>query len=177
MYINMKQLFINKDDLEKHEIDEEAIRSKGLVINDKNELLLVYNGNTFQFPGGHRKKEESLEETLLREVQEETGIDMIIENGPFMTITEYCRNYRNTNKNRCNKIYYYVVKCNDLPNYEKINLSDFERQTEFKLSYVKLDKIEEFLEQNIKNKKMDDLIGYEMIEVLKYYKQLIGGNI
>lgn len=169
----MEKLFINQDNLTKEEIDEEAIRSKGIVVNDKDELLLAYNNYTFQLPGGHRKGDESLEETLLREIKEETGIDMVIENGPFMAITEYCRNYRNSNKNRCNKIYYYALKCNELPDYGNRNLSDFESKTDFDLFYVKMSEIEDFLQESIKNKTLDKLIGYEMIEVLKVYKKLI----
>lgn len=172
----MERLFINRDNLKKEDIEEEAIRSKGLIINDKDELLLEYNNYTFQFPGGHRKGHESLEETLLREIKEETGNNMNIEYGPFMMITEYCRNYRNSNKNRCNKIYYYSLKCNDLPDYNNRNLSAFERKTDFNLFYVKMDEIEEFLTRSIKDKTLNELIGYEMIEVLKVYKKLIQNN-
>lgn len=168
----MRQLFINKDNLEKDDIDEVAIRVKGLMKNDKDELLLEHNNNTVQFPGGHRISEESLEETLIREVKEETGINIDIESGPFMLITEYCKNYRDSNKNRCNKIYYYMVRSNDLPKIEEISLSDFEKKTDFRLFYVKLEEIENLLQRCLKNNNIDELIAYEMQEVLKTYKKL-----
>lgn len=173
----MEKLFINQDNLKKEDIDEETIRVKALVINDKDELLLEYNNYTFQFPGGHRKDDEALELTLLREIKEETGIDMVIDNGPFMVITEYCKNYRKSNKNRCNKIYYYIIRCNELPDYDKRSLSDFESKTDFDLVYVKMNEVENFLKDCIENRTLDDIIGYEMLEVLKVHKKLMGGSI
>lgn len=51
----------------------------GLVINDKNEVLLVKNPRRgWEFPGGMVEPGESLQEALLREIFEESGIHVTI---------------------------------------------------------------------------------------------------
>lgn len=51
----------------------------GLVINDKNEVLLVKNpGRGWEFPGGMVEPGEALQEALLREIFEESGINVTI---------------------------------------------------------------------------------------------------
>ena len=44
------------------------------MINSKDEILMGYCHNTYQFPGGHLDENETLEECLIREVKEEMGI-------------------------------------------------------------------------------------------------------
>lgn len=167
----MEKLFINKDNLEKKDIDEEVIRVKAILKNKNNEILLEHNNNTYQLPGGHRENDEYLETTLKREIKEETGIDIKIDNGPFMVIEQYHKNYFNSNKNRCNKIYYYSLICDKKPNYDEIALTDFEKQTDFNIIYVNKDELENFIEEKTKTNQINDMIAYEMNEVLKVYNK------
>lgn len=46
----------------------------GLVINDDDELLLIYRFNKWDLPKGKREKNESIEVCAIREVEEECGI-------------------------------------------------------------------------------------------------------
>ncbi len=50
----------------------------GLVKNVKNELLFIYRGNRWDLPKGHAEKGETIEETSIREVEEECGITNLI---------------------------------------------------------------------------------------------------
>jgi mutator protein MutT len=58
----------------------------GLVFNDRNEVLLTQRNDPnipeahllWDIPGGTNEFGESLEETVRREVQEETGVDVIM---------------------------------------------------------------------------------------------------
>lgn len=166
----MKKIVLNKDNINIDKVEETVIRVKGLLLNEQNELLLVHNNHTYQFPGGHWNNKESLEQTLLREIKEEAGITVEINTGPFMVIEEYYDNYLLTGKTRCNKIYYYAISSNEKPNIKKMSLSELEKQTDFHLFYVKIENMEVFLEESIKNKQLNDIIGYEMIEAIKEYK-------
>ena len=47
----MKKIIINDSNLEDNEIDYSVIRVKALLINSKNEILLGYSHNDYQFPG------------------------------------------------------------------------------------------------------------------------------
>lgn len=169
MYISMEKILINEENLNDYEIEEEIIRVKGLIINEDKEILLMYNGNTFQFPGGHVKHNESLEDTLKREIKEETGMYLEIENGPFLLITEYYKNYLSTGINRCNKIYYYLIESNASPNYQEIELTALEQETEFKLIYVSIYEFDKFLEEATKNNLIQDVIALEMKNTLDIY--------
>ena len=88
-----------------------------------------------------------------------------------MVIEQYHKNYFNSNKNRCNKIYYYSLICDEKPNYDEIALTDFEKQTDFNIIYVNKDELENFIEEKTKTNQINDMIAYEMNEVLKVYNK------
>lgn len=46
----------------------------GLVFNPDKDLLMIYRLKKWDLPKGHQEKEETIEETALREVEEECGI-------------------------------------------------------------------------------------------------------
>src|SRR5690606_40903800 len=46
----------------------------GMVFNDKKEILFIYRNNRWDLPKGKIEKGETLEESAIREVEEETGI-------------------------------------------------------------------------------------------------------
>lgn len=54
------------------------ISSGGVVIKDNKVLLLKKRGNIWVLPKGHIEKGESLRQAAIREVKEETGIDVVI---------------------------------------------------------------------------------------------------
>ena len=47
----------------------------GMVLNEKNELLMIKRHNKWDLPKGKTEKKEKIEDTALREVQEECGIN------------------------------------------------------------------------------------------------------
>ena len=54
--------------------NEKYTQVSGYVYNEKNELLIVKNGNTWTIPGGHPETKETPIETLNREVMEEACV-------------------------------------------------------------------------------------------------------
>lgn len=50
------------------------VSAGGLVLNDKKEILFIYRGNKWDLPKGRQEKGENIEETAIREVEEECGI-------------------------------------------------------------------------------------------------------
>jgi 8-oxo-dGTP pyrophosphatase MutT (NUDIX family) len=46
----------------------------GIVMNEKDEILIMYRRSKWDLPKGHLDKGESFEECALREVREETGL-------------------------------------------------------------------------------------------------------
>ena len=71
----MKKVVYNNDNISSKEVTELVVRAKGLLISN-GYLLLGNEDGALQFPGGHLEENETLEECLLRELQEETGIKL-----------------------------------------------------------------------------------------------------
>ena len=159
----MKRIFINEDQLNFTDLDYEVIRVKGIIFNAKNEILIAHNNGTYQFPGGHLEKKE------------ETGIQVSFVVGPFMLISSYVKNYFDTGKNVFSKIYYYRIYSDDLPDFAQTNYDSLEKQSEFRLMYVPVNDLEEFLQESIKDHTIDPMIGREMLLVLDEYQHLFGG--
>lgn len=60
-----------------------------IVINDKNEVLLIHhNAGHWDFPKGHVEEGETEIQTAIREVKEETNIDVKV-NGEYRYVTKY----------------------------------------------------------------------------------------
>lgn len=168
----MKEIIYNYDNLTTNEIDEVVTRVKGLLINDKKEIILGYASNKYQFPGGHIEAFESLENCLKREIEEETGIKLTDEKLIlFQKITHFSKNYHNSGSNRENIIYYYLVKTNKKPDLNNTKYDEIEKQGNFCVKTMKLKNLEKELDKNCKKYKENEVIVEEMKEVIKeYYK-------
>ena len=60
----------------------------GLVINAKGEFLLIRRSGLWDLPKGHQEAGEAIEDTALREVEEETGLKGLIL-GKFIRVTDH----------------------------------------------------------------------------------------
>ena len=82
----MKKKIYNEDNIEDNEIDEIVTRVKAFIINSKKEILFANSGGGIQLIGGHVENGETLEDTIKREVHEETGIILQSKNisSPFL---------------------------------------------------------------------------------------------
>lgn len=170
----MNEIIFNHDNLEEKDIDEIVVRTKGLIINDKDEITLGYSHKTYQFPGGHLEDGESLEECLKREIKEETGIE--IDNTkltPFVKISYYTKNYRDSGKNRKNEIYYYIIKTNKVFDMEKANLDEWEQEGNYIVKVIPLKDVKKVLTDSIPDNPMNEIIVEEMLNVLDEYERTL----
>ena len=92
----MKKIIINDHNLTEEEMELKVIRVKGLIINSIGKILIAHNNDTYQFPGGHKEDNETINECIIREIKDETGIDLTIEEEPFLCIKTYDNNYFGT---------------------------------------------------------------------------------
>ena len=101
----------------------------------------------------------------------DSGINLNLDDVfPIILRKEYYKDYPQIGNNRKNEIYYYVIKTDKVPNLELTNLTDDEKDGNFKLEYIKLDDIEEVIIKNgDKNENLHG-IANEMLEVIKIYK-------
>ena len=171
----MREIIINDHQLTDDEVERQVVRVKGLVLNSKGKILLAHNNNTYQFPGGHLEDNESKEECIVREIKEETGIDVQLTEDPFLCIKTYDNDYFGTGKKVLNSIYYYRFFTDDMPNFQETHYDELEMATDFNLFYVVFADLENFLNKNIEDGMIDPNIGREMIHVCHIYNELYGG--
>ncbi len=169
----MREVVYNMHHLEEDDIDKTVIRAKALIINSRNEILLGYSYQTYQFPGGHLKEGENILECLQREVEEETGIFISGELNPFLKRVEYHVNYLNSNLNKKIIIYYYLIYTDEVPQLDASHLDEQEQAGDFTLLYVPLEKIDHLLEESIPDNPINEIIVREMQDVLKYYREYL----
>lgn len=171
----MKEVIYKYDNLKENEIDEIVIRCKGLIINNKNEIMLGFCHNTYQFPGGHLEENETLLDCLKREIKEETGIELEddeINKNIIEKNTHYTRNYRNTNKNKKNEIYYYIIKTNKLPNINNSHLDKDEIEGNYIIKMININNVENILIDSISLNEINKIIVEEMLDVINEYKKI-----
>lgn len=173
----MKEIKINKSNLEEYEMNEIVRRVKVLLINDKNEILLGYSHNDYQLIGGHVEEGETFDETVQREVMEETGINLEkIENNPFLKISGYYKDWPKLGINRKTEIYYYEIKTNEKPDLSKTLYTQDEIEGNFKLIYIPLSEVKKTLNKNILEYSDKRGIQAEMLKVIDEYKKGVQYN-
>lgn len=167
----MKQIITNKDNLTEQDMTEIVKRVKAVIINSNHEILLGYSHNEYQFPGGHVEKGETLIQTLNREVLEETGIKLEIDNLlPFACSIGYFKDWPMKGQNRKTEIYYYEISTDEKPNLENTKYTKDEKEGNFELRYIPLSHVEEELRKNAKEYGDKLGIAKEMLQLFEIYK-------
>jgi len=87
----------------------------GLVINEANEILLIFRRGCWDLPKGKLDPNESVAECAVREVEEETGVSQIML-GNLIAITshEYFDNYTNADVKK--ETHWYHMRVDGKPN-------------------------------------------------------------
>lgn len=168
----MKMIIKNDYNLKDEQITETVKRVKILLVNSNNEVLLGYSHNTYQFPGGHVEDGETLYETVIREIKEETGITLNLDESikPFACRIAYYKDHPKEGNNRKIEIYYFEIITDEKYNLNETNYTKNELDGNFILKYIPLDKVEEVLNENIVNYKDEYGISKEMLELFNIYK-------
>lgn len=165
----MKTIVYNNHNLKEEDITRVVKRAKAIIKNSKNQILLACLNNNYHLPGGHLEKDESFEDCLVREIEEEVGVDISCENKELiLTITYYNRDYPIEGVNSKTIGYYYVVKKDLLPDLTRLHLTDDEIKGGFKLEFIDEDKILDYLYKSLENSTKKGAVK-DTIEALKEY--------
>lgn len=163
----------NQDNLDESQIDRTVRRVKTFILNSKEELLVGYSSDSFQLVGGHVESGESLEQALLREVLEESGIELPPkEYEPFYLSKKYYKDYPTAGTNSCYEIYFYFIETDEKPDIRKIKLTQNEKSGNYSIKKVDLYKIEKAMQKNIERGGVSSIIAKETLEALEVYRQL-----
>lgn len=163
----------NNDSIDDKDVKYRSIRLKALIINSKNEILVGYSHNTYQFIGGHLEEGEDLIEGLIREVEEESGIKVEKDEiNPFFLRKKYYRDYPEKDSNSCYEYHYYVINTDRLPDLTKVNYTEAEKVGKFELRYIPIDEIENEFEENKKVSERTKIVEEENLEAIKIFKNM-----
>lgn len=167
-----REIIYNNYNLQENEMTDLVVKVKLLLINDNNEILLVYAQNDYTFPGGTHEEGEELIETINREIEEEIGVKTNYEGlEPFVVTKGYYKDWPEVGRNKRIEINYYAIPFNLKPNLENLNLTENEKKENFTLKYIDFDKLEDIVKANIEEYGDQRGIGNEMLNVLKIYKE------
>ena len=118
----------------------ERIAVRGIVW-DGNKLLMVQtNKGDYKFPGGGMDSGESYEETLRREIMEETGYQIISIGEKLGQVIHQRVDTYDVSKFFCMKSIYYECTVN-MGNRGKQKLDDYENEQEFTPKFVDMDAV------------------------------------
>lgn len=169
----MKDIITNNYNLKEEDMTEVVTRVKILLINSKNEILLGYSHNEYQFPGGHVEEGETLIQAVKREIKEEIGIILQeINLVSFARALGYYKDWPEIGKNRKTEIYYYEIKTDEKTSLDNVQYTEHEKDGNFELRYIPLDIVEEELKNNAEKLGDKRGIAREMQEIIRLYKDL-----
>ena len=147
----MKKVIHNNDNLSELDINNYVYRAKMLIINSNDEILLCKSALNYHFPGGHVEEGETYDECIVRELKEETGINIPLEKRePFMQIIYLSKDYPKVGLNSKHTANYYYIKSDIKPNLKDINLTEDEKNGQFTLQFIHKDEILNVLKESLK---------------------------
>lgn len=166
---NMKKIVNNHDNLKEEEINRIVKRAKIVLINDNDEILICNSKNNYFLLGGHVEGDESDIVCLTRELEEEAGINLDIGDMKlFMTIKYFNRDYPSSGINSASIANYYYLKTNVEPELDKIDLTQEEKEGNFRIEKIHISKVIEFLTNSLELATRR-IVVEDTIEVLKEF--------
>jgi len=165
----MKEIIYNDNNLKEDDINRFVKRAKIILINDSNEILICNSSNNYFLLGGHVEGEESDYCCLKRELKEEAGVDLdITDMKLFMSIKYFTKNYPSDGVNSKSIANYYYLKSNFKVALDKINLTEEEKNGNFKIEQIHIDRIIDVLFNSLENATRR-LVVEDTIKVLKEF--------
>lgn len=148
----MKEIINNYDNLKAEEINRVVKRAKIVLINDNDEILICNSKNNYFLLGGHVEGNESDIVCLTRELEEEAGINIELSNmNPFMSIKYFNRDYPSVGVNSASIANYYYLKTDVEPKLDKTDLTEEEKNGNFRIEKIHISKIIEVLTNSLDN--------------------------
>jgi 8-oxo-dGTP pyrophosphatase MutT (NUDIX family) len=86
-----------------------VVAGGGKVYNKKNEVLFIYRNDKWDLPKGKAERKESIEETAIREVEEETGVKGLAITKSLPTTYHI---FKRNGKHRIKVTYWFEMKTN-----------------------------------------------------------------
>ena len=168
----MKTIIINDENINE-KFTKKKLKSRAVLVNSSNEILVANYGGVFLLPGGSIDGKETPDETIHRELNEEIGVDMKPEQlKPFVKVRYFQPNYPERNGNTINRLavtYYYLGHINSI-SVER-ELTENEKKDGFTVGFYSINQILEMLNSKKGDNPRRLYFDRELQAVIDYYKE------
>lgn len=165
-------IVINEQNLQEKDLQEQKTKVRAIILTQDNKFLVGNYSDILLLPGGKIDENETKEEALIRELQEEIGIEYNQnELTPFISLEHYQANYTTRNGNIINKkvtTHYYLAHYKGVSTKEQI-LTEQEQKNNFYLELPTIGKLIDKLSQPNNKNPRDSYFKKELKVVLFAY--------
>jgi len=116
-------------------LDEIKMKSRAIITNKEGNILIANYGGVYLLPGGSIDENEVPNDTIIRELREETGLEFQ-QLEPFAKIRYFQNSYPTREGRTINRLvvtYYYIGRANDAIKHER-QLTEKETKDGFELT-------------------------------------------
>ena len=168
----MKTIIINDENIDE-QIIKKRLKSRAILVNSSNEILVANYGGVLLLPGGSIDGKETPEEAIHRELREEIGVDMQPEQlKPFVKVRYFQPNYPERSGNKTNRLavtYYYHGNIESIS--DERNLTEKEKKDGFTVEFCSINQIQEMLNSKKSDNPRRLYFDRELQAVIDYYKE------
>lgn len=175
----MKKIIFNDNNLDIEDIEDRVIKARIIMLNKDRKVYISSYADIYLFPGGKVERGEDICECARREVKEETGIELDLENEePFLLVQQFIKDYPQrvsdeVFSNKLNETYYYLIHTNEVINNEKMDLMENELKNNFHTDLIGLDEISELLDNNNTINPRNKYFSREIYSVVKEVQDIM----
>ena len=171
----MKEIVINKAKLKQDEITEVLDKARIILRNDNGEFVLSHFERVYFLPGGKIELNETPAETIIRELKEETNIDILLDDiEPFALVKNYLRDYESIDGSIVNRLVntYYFTGFTSKDDIEYFNLTVPEKRDDLRAFYIDMEDARELLKEYNKDNPKATYLALETMKILDEYEQM-----
>ena len=169
-------MLVNNDDLKKEELETVVHKVRAIVFNNEEKLYITDMNSSFNLPGGRVESSEKITDSLIRELREELGIMVSINDIKYIgNFVFYHKDFPGENGvvNRENKVDLFFIKEPQEVDRNNVKLSNYEKHYNFKLQLKKLEEIDDLIrcKTNNKYKKFTDVELKTLVNAYLEYRK------
>lgn len=152
--------------------DEIKMKSRAIITDNEGKILIGNYGGVYLLPGGSIDTGENPNDTILRELREETGLEFQ-QLEPFAKIRYFQNRYPTREGRTINRLlitYYYIGIEKDAIKHDR-KLTEKEIKDGFELKYYSVEEIGRMLEQNRTENPRNEYFNKEIKTIIEQYKK------
>jgi len=171
----MKEIVINKARLKADEITEVLDKARIILRNETGEFVLSHFERVYFLPGGKIELDETPAETVVRELKEETNIDIFLDDTePFALVKNYLRDYESNDGEIVNRLVntYYFTGFTSKDDIQYFNLTIPEKRDDLRAFYIDMEEARELLKEYNKENPKATYLALETLKILDEYEEM-----